>query len=62
MLFRVILSNKKTGHHTCLEENNLLFIWPTYPQRKPSWFGLCALMMQEIMCSSDVQCNTEESL
>ena len=23
------------GHHTRLRENNLLIIWPTYPQRKP---------------------------
>ena len=27
---------KKIGHHTHLEENNLLTIWPTYPQRKPT--------------------------
>ena len=32
---RLTLCKKKIGHHTRLEENNLLIIWPTYPQRKP---------------------------
>ena len=35
---RLKLREKTIGHHTRLEENNLLIIWPTYPQRKP--FGL----------------------
>ena len=26
---------KKIGRHARLGENNLLIIWPTYPQRKP---------------------------
>ena len=55
------VSNKKIVHHGHLEENNLLFIWPTNHQRKPSWSGLCALMTQEIMPSSDAQWNTKES-
>ena len=29
------MRKKKIGHHTGLGENNLLIIWPTYPQRKP---------------------------
>ena len=29
------LCEKKIGHYTRLGENNLLIIWPTYPQRKP---------------------------
>ena len=38
---RLNTCEKKIGHHTRLEENNLSIIWPTYPQRKP--FGLdCA--------------------
>ena len=32
---------KPVGHHARLGEN-LSLIWLTYPQRKPSWFGLCA--------------------
>ena len=36
------LREKRIGHHARLEENNLSLIWPTYPQRKPSRFGLCA--------------------
>ena len=32
---RLKLCEKKIGHHTRLGENNLLIIWPTYPQRKP---------------------------
>ena len=30
-----LCGKKKIGHHTRLGENNLLIIWPTYPQRKP---------------------------
>ena len=30
-----LCEKKKIGHHTRLGENNLLIIWPTYPQRKP---------------------------
>ena len=30
-----LCEKKMVGHHTCLGENNLLIIWPTYPQRKP---------------------------
>ena len=32
---RLKLCEKKIGQHTRLGENNLLIIWPTYPQRKP---------------------------
>ena len=37
-----LCEKKKIGHHTHLGENNLSLIWPTHPQRKPSWFRLCA--------------------
>ena len=30
-----LCKKKKIDHHTRLGENNLLIIWPTYPQRKP---------------------------
>ena len=46
--------------------NQFLIIWPTYPQRKPLGSD-CAhthartIMTQEIMHSSDAQCNTKES-
>ena len=36
------LCEKKIGHHVRLGENNLSLILPTSPQKKPSWFGLCA--------------------
>ena len=32
---RLKLCEKKIDHHTRLGENNLLIIWPTYPQIKP---------------------------
>ena len=32
---RLKLCEKKNGHHTRLGKNNLIIIWPTYPQRKP---------------------------
>ena len=35
------LCEKKIGHHARLRENNFSLIRLTYPQRKPSWFGLC---------------------
>ena len=56
------------GHHARLEGNNHLFIWPTSIFiLKGNPLGLdCAramrvLMTQEIMRSSDAQCNTKES-
>ena len=42
---------EKKGRHTRLGESNLSIIWPTYPRTS----------VQEIMHSSNVQCNTKES-
>ena len=60
------MRKKKIGHYARLGENNLSLIWPTDPQRKPSWFGLCARSCarqwrKKLRAVRDAQCNTRES-
>ena len=52
---------RKKGHHTRLGEINLLILQPTYPQKKSLVRTVRALMTQNIMGSSDAQCNTKKS-
>jgi len=49
------------GHHTRLGENGDLPLWrgPAV-KKKPKFFNARALIMREIMCSRDAQCNTGE--
>jgi len=49
------------GHHTRLQENDGLPLWPgPAVSKKPPFFNGRALITREIMRSKDAQCNTGE--
>ena len=48
-------------HRTRFRENDDLPLWRgPAAKEKPKFFNARALIMREIMCSRDAQCNTEE--
>jgi len=52
---------KMVGNHTHLRENDDLPLWRGPAVKKnPPFFYAHALIMREIMCSRDAQCNTGE--